>query len=175
MKPTDSPTLLSSCARATTWKEAQFRVEYPNSGCRKTRIFALDDRATSAMARITEQPWNDARFLTLAGDDVNPDATSADDLALVDSHGAKADLANELSGADVVVLISGSGDNAGAAEVVTREAYNRKIMTAGLALADPATGHAADAVVNILRPFASVLVVAKDDEFIPAMLSALRA
>ncbi len=30
-------------------------------------------------------------------------------------------------------------------------------------------------IVNTLRPFASVLVVADDDDFIPAMLTALRA
>ncbi len=32
-----------------------------------------------------------------------------------------------------------------------------------------------DDVVNILRPFTSVLVVATDNDFIPAMLTALRA
>jgi NAD(P)H-hydrate repair Nnr-like enzyme with NAD(P)H-hydrate epimerase domain len=106
---------------------------------------------------------------------VDPETTVAEALALADSDGAKASLTEELEGADVVVLISGTGENAGAAEVVTREAYHRKIMTAGLALSDPDTGKTADAVVNILRPFASVLVVAQDHEFIPAMLSALRA
>lgn len=173
--PTDAPTLLSSCARASTREEARFRVDYPNSAARSTRIFALDKQAADAMFQITEQPWQGARFLTVANGDVDPEGTPADALALADSEGAKASLIQELDGADVVVLISGTGEHAGAAEVITREAYRRKIMTAGLALSDPGTGRTADAVVNILRPFASVLVVAQDHEFIPAMLSALRA
>ena len=50
MTSTDAPTLLSSCARASTREEARFRVDYPNSATRSTRIFALDKRAADAVS-----------------------------------------------------------------------------------------------------------------------------
>ena len=170
------PTLLGSCARAATAEEAQFRVPYPNSGRRASRIFALDQGAAEAMYAITEEPWNGAHFLTVsAGSDVVPDDTAAADLPLSHPDGSPASLDEEIEGADVVVLISSDGSNAGAAEVVTREAYRRNIMTAGLALSRGQSKATVDSVVNLMRPFASVLVVASDDEYIPAMLTALRA
>lgn len=170
------PTLLSSCAKAATAAEAGFRVDYPNSRTRASRIFALDARAAAVMAAITEDPWQGAHFLTLQTNGVvDPAQTSARDLILVEPGGGKTDLAAEIAGADVVVLISTSGANAGAAEVIAREAFGRNIMTAGLALADPRDGDLARNVVNSMRPFASVLVVAADEDYVPAMLTALRA
>jgi hypothetical protein len=175
MKKDMSPTLLSSCARAATAQEARFRVEYPNSATRRTRIFALDATAAEAMFAITEDPWHGAHFLTVAGNGVDPDKTQASELTLSAPDGTPADLTQEIEGADVAVLISATGENAGAAEVIARETFNRKIMTAGLALSDPQRAGRIDNVVNTLRPFTSVLVVANDRDFIPAMLTALRA
>ncbi len=170
------PTLLSSCTLAATTAEARFRVDYPNSRTRSSRIFALDRRAAEAMYTITEEPWQGAHFLiVVADDDIAPETTRASDLPLAHPDGSAADLDAEMQGADVVVLISSSGRNAGAAEVIAREAYHRNIMTAGLALSDLRAGDKAEPAVNAMRPFASVLVVARDEEFIPAMLNALRA
>ncbi|MBL4647266.1 MAG: hypothetical protein COA52_01735 [Hyphomicrobiales bacterium] len=176
MDPVIHPTLLNSCARAATTAEARFRVDYPNSARRASRIFALDAQAAEAMYAITEDPWLGAHFLTVGFKDVVvPDETKAEDLLLSHPDGSTANLLQELKGADVIILISSSGQNAGAAEVIAREAYHRKIMTAGLALSDPASKKKTDKVVSILRPFATVLVVSQDEEFIPAMLTALRA
>lgn len=170
------PTLLSSCALATSARESRFRVDYPNSETRVSRIFALDRHAAEAMFAITEDPWRGAHFLTLSANGViNPENTSARDLPLSHPGGAVAYLEDEIAGADLVVLISSSGENAGAAEVIAREAFHRNIMTAGLALADKRDRISSDRVVNSMRPFVSVLVVASDEEYIPAMLTALRA
>ncbi|KMK65014.1 hypothetical protein [Puniceibacterium sp. IMCC21224] len=170
------PTLGASCARATTAEEARFRIQYPNSRTRASRIFALDGGAAEAMYGITEDPWNGAHFLTLANaTPVDPEATDAKDLPLAHPDGTQAALGDELEGADVVVLLATNGDNEGAAEVIAREAYHRKIMCAGLALAKGASDRSVDRAVNSMRRFATVLVVARDDDFIPAMLTALRA
>ena len=48
-------------------------------------------------------------------------------------------------------------------------------MLAGLALASGSDASSSTAVVNAMRPFATVLVVSSDNDFIPAMLTALRA
>lgn len=170
------PTMLGSCARAATAAEARFRVQYPNSKTRASRIFALDAGAAEAMYAITEDPWNGAHFLTLANAaPVDPEATDARDLPLAHPDGTPASLTDEIEGADVIVLLATEGDNEGAAEVIAREAYHRKIMCAGLALGAAKSDATVDRVVNSMRRFATVLVVARENDYVPAMLTALRA
>ena len=171
--PVDHPTMLHGCARAATAAELRFRVPYPNSRPRTSRIFALDAGAAEAMYRIAEEPWTDAHFLTLAARaPVDPDATDATDLPLSHPDGTAAELEAELQGADLVVLLASRGGSEGAAEVIARECFRRGIMCAGLALA---RSGAVDRVVTSMRRFARVLVVAQDEDYIPAMLTALRA
>ena len=170
------PTMLSSCARAATAAEARFRIPYANSKPRTTRIFALDQGAAEMMYEISEAPWNGAHFLTVTGKGrIDPDKTAADDLPLSTPGGEPALLSEELRGANAVVLISSSDTNGGAAEVIAREAYHRKIMTVGLALGAGSSDKTITSVVNAMRPFTSVLVVASDNDYVPAMLTALRA
>lgn len=170
------PTMLGSCARAATASEARYRVQYPNSGTRHSRIFALDQRAAEAMYGVSEDPWNDAHFLTVATrGKVDPEKTAAADLPLSNPDGTPAQLESELEGADVVVLLATEGDSEGAAEVIARECFHRNIMCAGLALGAGQPEATVDKVVNSMRRFARVLVVANDDDYIPAMLTALRA
>lgn len=170
------PTMLGSCARAATAAEAKYRVQYPNSGMRTSRIFALDAGAAEAMYAITEEPWNNAHFLTLAAKaGIDPEKTDADALPLSNPDGSAANLERELAGADVVVLIATDGSGEGAAEVIARECFRRNIMCAGLALAKGKSDATVDKAVNSMRSFARVLVVAQGDDYIPAMLTALRA
>lgn len=170
------PTMLGSCARAATAEEARYRIDYPNSRQRTSRIFALDAAAAEAMFAITEDPWDNAHFLTLStARDVDPATTRAGDLPLCLPDGSAANLDVELAGADVVVLLATEGSSEGAAEVIARECFERKIMCAGLAIARGKSDAALDRVVNSMRRFARVLVVAQDEDYIPAMLTALRA
>ena len=172
--PVDHPTLLSGCARAASAEEAAFRIQYPNSTQRTSRIFALDAAAAEAMYAITEDPWNNAHFLTVptAGITAN---TQAADLPLCHPDGTAASLDTELANADVVVLLATTGASEGAAEVIARECFSRNIMCAGLALGTGQDQPGIDRVVNSMRRFARVLVVANDVDYIPAMLTALRA
>lgn len=170
------PTLLSSCARAATAEEARFRVNYPNSRRRRSRIFALDVGAAETMYAISDAPWNDAHFLTVIGSGIaDPDRFSAAALPLAAPDGTRADLATELEAADLVVLLASTASNPGAAEVIAREAFHRKTMIAALALGQGLIAADLNSVVAALRPFASVLVVATDLDYVPAMLTALRA
>lgn len=170
------PTLLASCARATSAAEASFRVPYPNSRVRASRIFALDDGAAAALRAITEEDWAGAHFLTAAGrDGQDPSVVPIAGFALKGPDGEPVRLADELAGADLVVLIASAGANGAAAEAIARAASARNIMTAALALTDGLAGPEVEKVVNCLRPYASVLAVASDNDFIAAMLTALRA
>jgi len=166
------PTLLSGCSLAATTKEAQFRVNYPNSRGRASRIFALDQIAAEAMYAIVDDPWNGAHFITVVP---NQESIKSSALALSNPDGTATNLATELDGADIAILIASDGNSAGAAEAIARFAFERKIMIVGLALAKPKAQLTSETVVSTLRQFASVLVVAEDETFIPAMLTALRA
>jgi hypothetical protein len=164
------PTLLHSCARAATAAEAGFRVDYPNSKTRSSRIVALDDEAASVVARISDQRWRGAHFLTYK--EAAPDAHPLQpDAILRSSDGAETRLSDELEGADVAVMIATGDRHAEAASIVGRACALRGIMTAGLVVGGNGRGDA----VMALRPYAAVLVVAADEDYVPEMLNALRA
>lgn len=173
--PVDHPTMLGGCAQAATAREAAFRVPYPNAATRSSRIFALDAAAAEAMYVVTEDPWEDAHFLTLVASGTTPADTPPQAVPLSHPDGSPADLSQELDGADLVVLLASARADAGAAEVIARACFERSIMCAGLALARGSAPEALERVVSSMRRFARVLVVAQDDDYIPAMLTALRA
>jgi hypothetical protein len=165
------PTMLHSCAQAATAAEARFRVDYPNSKTRSSRIVALDSAAAAIVERISEQSWNGAHFLIykepiLDSDDLSPDAM------LQSSDGSETRLSDELDGADVAVMIVTADREEEAASIIGRACFQRGIMTAGLVVGDEV---GLDDAVMALRPYASVLVVAADEDYVTEMLTALRA
>ena len=56
------PVGVSACAEATTAKEAAFRIDYPLSAARNTRVVALDAGAEEIVRRAAELEWGLARF-----------------------------------------------------------------------------------------------------------------
>lgn len=170
------PTLLGSCAKAATTAETRYRVDYPNSKARVTRIIALDRAAAEIMRHVAEEPWNGARFLSYAGKASAPGFESlAVDAVLTEPGGTRTMLSEELRGADVVVMIASAGEGEDAASVIGNACLVRSIMTAGLIVADESRRDHVEEAVKGLRPFASVLVVAASADYVPDMLAALRA
>jgi hypothetical protein len=165
------PTLLHSCARAATAAEARFRVNYPNSTTRASRIVALDDEAASVVGRISGQDWHGAHFLTYK-EPISGANGSHPDAILQSPDGAETRLSDELDGADVAVMIATADREAEAASIIGKACFLRGIMTAGLVVG---RSNGLDDAVTALRPYASVLVVAADEDFVPEMLAALRA
>jgi len=165
------PTLASSCARAATAAEARFRIDYPDTSHRDSRVIALDPR-TAGLARqlAARQPWRGGHFLVL--DQVVP---AGDDTRLRTAGGADVRLGEELAGADVVVMLAGpAGDHGASAEaaaVIGDACAARSIMSAGLVV--PGQGSTAD-VVSALRPNAMVLVILQESDDVAEVLSALR-
>lgn len=164
------PTLLHSCARAATAAEARFRIDHPNSTTRASLIIALDPAAASIVEHISSRQWNGARFLVYEGESPSPNAHPEANLRAV--GGASSQLSDELDGADVVVMIATGDQGAEAASIIGRACGRLHIMTAGLVVA---SGSALGDAMNALRPYASVLVLSADDQYIPEMLAALRA
>lgn len=167
------PTLLNSSARAATAAEARYRINAPIVASRESRIVGLDEQAGGIVRRVADLPWSaGAHFLTygspksVAGMEDSPvDAT------LRTPDGSETLLSDELADADVAVMLATSNDGAQAASIIGRACFMRGITTAGLVVAE---GGAADEAVAALRPHAMVLVVTKDEEDVPEMLTALR-
>jgi hypothetical protein len=179
------PTLLSSCARAATAAEARYRISYPELARRNSRVIALDAQAAAIVRRMAGQRWSGGHFLAFEA--VVPANGSGLDVA--DARLRRADgtggpggtdgpgnahvlLSDELTGADTVVMVGGVHASAEAASVIGDACAARSIMSAGLVV--PGPSGSADEVVSALRPNAMVLVVLRDDQDIPEILSALR-
>ena len=167
------PTLLHGCARAATAAEARFRIGYPNSTTRASRIFALDEDARKAMRQVEDGPWSGARFFIFVAARSSPGLEPLPvDATLRRPDGSETLLSDELAGADVAVMIASAERAAQPASVIGNACAARGIMTAGLIVASHGR---VDDTVSALRPYASVLVVAASADYVPAMLAALRA
>ena len=164
--------MLSECARAATVEEARFRVGYPNSVPRRIKIIALDKPAGSVVRRLAQQDWNSATFMTTTAQGTSrPVRDWLSDLA-----GEAVNLLDQIGAADLVVTVSTAGENADDVGVIADACGVHNVMLTSL-LVDPAS---ADEPVLLrtmmpLRAHASMLVVAKGEEYVEAMLSALRA
>ena len=168
------PILLNSCARAATASEARFRINAPRFTTRASRIVAVDEGAAGIVRHAADELWTgDAHFLLFdAPMSVGGlDGPHVDDATLRTVSGAEAVLSDELTDADVVVMVATTNAGADAVSVIGQASFARAVMTAGLVVAE---GGAAERAVASLRPHAMVLVVTSDEEDVPEMLRALR-
>lgn len=163
--------MLSECARATTAEEARFRVDYPNSAPKRIKIIALDPPAERVVRRLGAGKWDSATFMTAAktGAPLTKDWLS--DLA-----GHALNLLDQVGDADHVVTVSTAGENAEDAAVLAEACIARRIMLTALVI-DPVAAPERQLLRTItpLRAHAGMLVVAKGEEYVEAMLTALRA
>jgi hypothetical protein len=162
----ERPTGLGACAFAATARELRFRVQAPNSLPRASVVVALDHGAARMLEGIREAPWGAARFLRLA-----LHQPGMGEVMLADPSGAVVRASEAVAGRDLLVMVAASADGARAAEALGRLARAGGVMAAGVVVA----GERAEEVVRALRPHAAVLVTAGDEDYLPAMLSALRA
>jgi hypothetical protein len=172
------PILLNACARAATAAEARFRIDAPIAPSRGTRVVALDEGAVPLVRCVAEQPWSAARFFTCTGRPAAPVGMPAEgggdlaDVVLVCTDGSESRLSEELTGADVAVMVATGNEGAAVASAIGDACTLRGIMTAGVVLADVRDAAAA---VSALRPHARVLMVTRDEHDVAEVLTALRA
>jgi len=159
------PTLLGSCALATTAAEARYRITAPEFARRSSRVIALDRESRGVVRDMGGRSWGGGHFLVFES------AVPEDALLRHAGTGGTALLSEELDGADTVVMVASAGASAEAASIIGDAAAARGIMSAGLVLPD---GAPVSQVVAALRPNAMVLVVLRDVADVPEVLSALR-
>lgn len=152
----------SSCAEATSAKEAGFRIDYALAAARNTRVIAFDEQAASVVRAASDMEWNAAQFFT---------TTDPGDV-LVSMAGEHVPLVDSISESNALVMVSVTGANAAAMAHIGEASYRRGIMTAGLAMID--RGIESDAL-NHLRPHARILLVPAEPDDLTELLRATRA
>jgi hypothetical protein len=170
--------MLSESARMTTAEEARFRVDYPNSKPRAIKVIALDAPSERVIKRLAQGTWQRATFLTALDLDGAPRGGEGWSMKawLSDLAGRTKDLIDEVASADLVVMVATAGTGAEVAAVIAEACGVRKVMTTALVIGSKSKSDAALAkTLASLRPHASMLVIAHDNEYIEAMLAALRA
>lgn len=171
---------LSESARVTTAAESRFRIEYPNSRPRTARIIAFDEQSFELLKGLNSDSRPRTHFLRYVA--ARPASDSLQminmDASLVDVDGREVGLADEISDADVIVMVTSVDAErlAEAAEIIGIASFVRSKTTTGLVLnAAGATGDTLTDALHHMRPYAAMLVVSTGLEYIDEMLAALRA
>jgi hypothetical protein len=167
----------SESARMSSAAEARFRIDYPNSQPRVIKVVALDDVSERVVKRVAEQSWQRADFFASIKFEGAPQRGDWSMQAwLSDLAGRTKALVEEVAAADLVVMVSSAGATAQAAAVIGEACAARKIMTMALVIgSEQRSDEELSKTLAELRPHASMLVIANDDEYIEQMLFALRA
>jgi hypothetical protein len=167
------PTMLSSCALASTAAEARFRINRPNAVTRDARVIAVDEHAALLVrSAAAARTWRGGHFLVFDRAASAAEAgSSLADAVLRTPDGAATLLSVELTGADLVVMVATAAARSEAVSVIGDACAQRMIMSAGLVVAEEGD---VDPVVSALRPNAMVLVVLDEARDVPEILTALR-
>jgi hypothetical protein len=168
----------SESARMTTAAAARFRIADPNSQPRAIKVIALDPPSERVVQRLAQGPWQRATFFTSLKFDGAP-RTGADwsmKAWLRDLAGRTKDLMDEVASADLIVMVACAGTDANAATVIAEACVARKVMTTALIVGtETKSDEDVSRTLASLRPYAAMLVIASNDDYIEAMLAALRA
>ena len=166
----------SESARATSAAESRFRIDAPNSQPRTVKVIALDKAAEHVVKRIASGPWRRATFFTSLSEPAPPRGAWSMQAWLGDVAGCALDLVAEIASADLVVMVAAAGTSPPAASVIGEAcALNRVMTTALIVDARGQSDAALSRTLAAVRPYASMLVVADGEDYIEAMLEALRA
>jgi len=168
--------MTSESTRATSATEARYRIDAPNAQPRTVKVIALDAAAERVVKRIAKGPWRRATFFTSLSDDGVPRGAWSMQAWLGDVAGRAMNLIEEIASADLVVMVAAAGGSPPAASVIGETcALNRVMTTALIVDAREKSDAALAGTLAALRPYASMLVVADGEDYIEAMLEALRA
>ena len=168
----------SESARMSSAAEARFRIDYPNSKPRVVKVIALDHPSEQVVKRVAERAWQRASFFTSLKFDGAPRGGEGWTMQawLSDLAGRTKALVEEVAAADLVVMVASAGTTAQAAAVIGEACAVRKVMTTALIIgSDESSDEELSRTLASLRPHASMLVIAGNDDYIEEMLVALRA
>lgn len=171
--------MVSQCARATTAREAAFRVQYPNSARRGVKLVALDDKSIPTVERLVRA---DPRRTALLPPSLAVQERSDAERTVGSIKAALGDFATqtkaliaEIDPADLIVLVTAAGEEAPLATVIGEACRARGVPITALVLdLDDAADAELATTLSKLRSYAAMLVVAREGDYIEEMLAALR-
>ncbi|MGH6771702.1 MAG: hypothetical protein ACRECO_22095 [Xanthobacteraceae bacterium] len=170
--------MLSESARMTTAEEARYRIDYPNSKPRAVKVIALDAASEAVVKRLAQEKWQSASFFASVKFDGAPRGGEGWTMKawLSDLAGRTKDLIDEVASADLVVMVASAGTKPNTASVIAEACAVRKVMTTALIIDSTVkSDDDLSRTLAALRPYASMLVIAGNDDYIEEMLVALRA
>ena len=170
--------MISESARMTTAVEAKFRIDAPNSQPRTVKVIALDAPSERVVKRLAQSQWNRASFFTASAFAGAPRQGERFSMQgwLSDLAGRTMDLVDEVSGADLVVMVATAGESTPAAPLIGEACSLKRVNTTGLILGGAsATDEMLSKTLSQLRPWSLMLVIANGEDYIEDMLIALRA
>jgi len=170
--------MISESARATSAHEARFRINDAKSGRRTVKVMALDVRSETLVKRLAQDQWDDASFFIASAFIPLPPASARFSMGnwLTDVAGRSKNLVDEVSTADLVVMLAGGGEDVLNASVIGEACSLRGVTTMGLVLASPSSpDEALSRTLGQLRPWTLMLVIASAEDYVADMLRALRA
>ena len=162
---------LSESARATTAAEARFRVDAPNSRPRTASLIALDAGSAAAVRSAAARMPDRRRILDAAPADV------LDMPAWLAGLAARTKaLIDDAARSDMVVMVARAGYGGDGASLLGEACRARQAAVTAVVVAPPDASDAEVATTLArLRPFASMLVVVENGDYVGEMLDALRA
>jgi hypothetical protein len=177
LRPASASPFMSESARMASAAQARFRIDAPNSKPRQVKVIALDGPSEAVVKDLAERHWQNASFFTASAFSGTPpgrDFSIAPWLA--DLAGRTRNLIDEVSGADLVVMIATAGLDAQAASLIGEACSLKRVDTTGLILGSvAASDEALSKTLSRLRPWSLMLVIANGADYIEDMLIALRA
>jgi hypothetical protein len=167
----------SESARVTTAAQSRFRISDPNAKSRTVKVIALDEASERVVERLARSVWNQASFLSASAfNALNREDNFTMKGWLSDLAGRTKDLIDEIKTADLVVMIATAGENAQAASIIGEACSLRSITTTALIMGSASVSDdALSRTLAQLRPWALMLVIANNDDYVDDMLTALRA
>ncbi len=170
----------SESARMSSAHEAAFRIQAPNSLPRSIKIVALDSSSARVLCDVAREAWNGATFFTsvsFSADGSPGDAHGTTLHAwLGDIAGRTMELVSEVAAADCVVVVATAGADAQSVAVIADAcALHHKSLLALILPGKDSSDADVSRSLGYLRPYAKMLVVASDVDYVSSMLTALRA
>jgi hypothetical protein len=167
--------MVSESARMSSAAESRFRVQAPNSSPRATKVIALDSLSECLLRRLADGAWRNTTFFTAPASTRDPEGPHAEG-CLRDLAGHPRLVQDEMNGADLVIMVVTAGGNAEAASVIGRACSVKRVSTTALVTGiASASDQALSNTLGQLRPWALMVVMADDDDYIREMMTALRA
>src|SRR5919198_1608065 len=154
----------SESARMNSAAEARFRVQAPNSLPRAIAVVGVDAAGEDAVGRLASTGWAHATFLAAA----SPDGD------LCDLAGHKRDIDEQIGSSHLVIFVAVPGGHAHSVSRIGEACSLRRVTTTGFIVgAGSASDDDLSKTLAQIRPWSLMVVLARSDDYIDDMLSAL--